>query len=414
MADSLRIVWLKTGPLHPLDTGGKIRTYNMLRELKRKNRVTYLSLWPAGTPDEAREQAGEYSDKQIWIPWQETRKRSARFFLELAQNLFLNRLPYAIQKYRSKLWTDAMRQADESDEYDLIICDFLTPAINLFACCRQPRLPVLLFQHNVEGLIWKRTYENAGGLSKPYFHGQWQRMARFEKQACGQADQVCTVSEEDARLLADELGLKNICGAVPTGVDIDFFSQSSAPRKPKSLVFLGSMDWMPNIDGIAWFADEIWPRVKAKHSDATLTIVGRRPAPKVRELAGKDSSITVTGTVPDVRPHLADAALMIVPLRVGGGTRIKIFEGMATGIPCLSTAIGAEGLPVTHGKDHLLADRPEDFANEIDRAFTDPPRAAAIGRAGRQLVEGRFSWGKINEVFEDYCRKTVDQNRLRR
>lgn len=410
MADSLRILWLKTGPLHPLDTGGKIRTYNMLKELKRNNTVTYLSLWPADTSEDAREQADEYSHKQIWAPYEETPKRSGKFFFELASNFLATDLPYAIQKYDSRMWGDAMEQADPR-HYDLMVCDFLTPAVNLYRYHRKPRLPVLLFQHNVESLIWQRTYENAGSLSKPYFRSQWKRMEKFEKRACRMADQVCAVSEEDARLLTDELGLTNICGAVPTGVDIGFFSESKAKRRPKSLVFLGSMDWMPNIDGITWFADEIWPRVKKQHPDATLTIVGRRPAAKVKELGQRDSSITVTGTVPDVRPHLAEASLMIVPLRVGGGTRIKIFEGMATGIPCLSTRIGAEGLPVTHGEDHLLADAPEDFAREINQAFDEPKATAKIGKAGRKLVAQNFSWSKINEVFEDYCRRTVEESR---
>jgi glycosyltransferase involved in cell wall biosynthesis len=407
MADPLRILWLKTGPLHPLDTGGKIRTYNMLRELKRNNELTYLSLWPDGTPGEARAQASEYSDRQIWVPWKETRKRSFKFFVELASNFLMTGLPYAIEKYRSHLWRDAIRRADESGDHDLIVCDFLTPAVSLFPPGHKPRLPVLLFQHNVESLIWQRTAENSSGLSKPYFRSQWQRMLRFEIESCRAAGQVCTVSEEDARLLREELKLKNVCGAVPTGVDIDFFQESTEPRVPKSLVFLGSMDWMPNIDGIVWFAEKIWPRVKEKHADATLTIVGRRPVPKVLELAANDPGIVVTGTVPDVRPHLAKASLMIVPLRVGGGTRIKIFEGMATGIPCLSTRIGAEGLPVTDGKDHLLADEPADFASAIDRCFSEPKFAATLGGAGRELVASRYSWEKINEVFEGYCRAAV-------
>ena len=407
MADPLRILWLKTGPLHPLDTGGKIRTYNMLRELKRKNEVTYLSLWPEGTPEEAREQAAGYSDRQVWVPWRETPKRSPKFFCELATNLLMTQLPYAIQKYRSRLWADAIRGADESGKHDLIVCDFLTPAVNLYPPGQKPGLPVLLFQHNVESLIWQRTAENSGGVARPYFRSQWQRMLRFETAACRSADQVCAVSEEDARLLREELRLTNVCGSVPTGVDIDFFSASTGPREPKSLVFLGSMDWMPNIDGITWFAERVWPRVKEKHPGTTLTIVGRRTVAKVTELAERDASITVTGTVPDVRPYLAKAALMIVPLRVGGGTRIKIFEGMATGIPCLSTRIGAEGLPVTDGKDHLLADEPEDFVAAIDRCFENPDFAVRLGQAGRDLVTSRYSWSRINEVFEGYCRATA-------
>ena len=409
MSDRLRILWLKTGPLHPLDTGGKIRTYNMLRELKRENEVTYHSLWPHGTPEEARGAASEYSDKQVWVPWKETTKRSVGFFIELGRNFGLTQLPYVIDKYASKTWATSIQQAEESGAYDLIVCDFLTPAVNLYTGGRRPTLPVLLFQHNVESLIWQRTFENAKGISRPYFRSQWRRMVRFEKDACAKADQVCAVSEEDAKLLRDELKLTNICGAVPTGVDLEFFKPADVERRPLNLVFLGSMDWMPNIDGIGWFAEEVWQMVKSKHPDAKLTIVGRRPAPAVRALGEKDKAITVTGTVDDVRPYLHDASAMIVPLRVGGGTRIKIFEGMATGIPCLSTRIGAEGLPVTHGKDHLLADKPDDFAKEIAFLFDNPEKAKAIGDAGRKLVVDSYGWSKVNEVFVDHCRKTVDE-----
>ncbi len=409
MADSLRILWLKTGPLHPLDTGGKIRTYNMLRELKREHEVTYHSLWPHGTDESARELAAEYSTRQIWIPWKETPKRSLAFFSELAMNFGMSRLPYAIDKYVSSMWADAIQQAEKSGASNLIVCDFLTPAVNLYSRRRRPKLPVLLFQHNVESLIWKRTYENAGGVARPYFRNQWQRMLRFEKEACAQADQVCAVSVEDANLLRTELGLTNVCGAVPTGVDLDFFQPSREGRKPLSLVFLGSMDWMPNIDGICWFTKEVWPTVKAKHPDAHLTIVGRRPVPAVRELGERDSAITVTGTVDDVRPYLAEASAMIVPLRVGGGTRIKIFEGMATGIPCLSSRIGAEGLPVTHGDDVLLADEPAEFAREINFLFEQPAKAKAIGDRGRKLVAANYGWSKVNEVFVSHCLATVNQ-----
>lgn len=409
MSDKLRILWLKTGPLHPLDTGGKIRTYNMLRELMREHEVTYHSLWPEGTPEEARGAASEYSTKQIWIPWKETAKRSPKFFLDLAKNFGLTQLPYAIDKYGSRTWADSIQQAEDSGGYDLIICDFLTPAINLYARGRRPSLPVLLFQHNVESLIWKRTYENAKGISRPYFRNQWQRMLRFEKEACAKADQVCAVSEEDAKLLREELGMSNVCGAVPTGVDLDFFQPQQVERKPLNLVFLGSMDWMPNIDGINWFADEVWPAVKAKHPDAKLTIVGRRPVPAVRALADRDDAITVTGTVDDVRPYLHEAAAMIVPLRVGGGTRIKIFEGMATGIPCLSTRIGAEGLPVTHGENVLLADEPDDIAKEIGFIFEAPEKAQAIGDSGRRLVAENYGWSKVNDVFLKHCRSTVEK-----
>jgi len=406
--DPLRILWLKTGPLHPVDTGGKIRTFNMLRELRKRNPLTYLSLWPEGTPESARQDAHQYSDDQRWVPWREAPKRSLRFVFQLGINFAGSRLPYAIQKYLSRAWAAEIRHADGSGKFDLIVCDFLTPAVNLYYGDHRPQTPVLLFQHNVESLIWQRHYETAqGGVRRSYMHGQWQRMRKFEARACSLAGKVCAVSEEDARLLREQFQLNNVCGAVPTGVDLDFFQLSAAPRTPRSLVFLGSMDWMPNIDGCVWFADEMWPLVKRKFPDATLTIVGRKPAPKVLELAARDASIKVTGTVDDVRPHLAAGEVMVVPLRVGGGTRIKIFEAMATGIPCVSTRIGAEGLPVQHGEHIALADTPADFASEICALFENADRRRALGQNARDLVEKNFGWPSINAVFERYCRETV-------
>ena len=410
--DPLRILWLKTGPLHPVDTGGKIRTFNMLRELRRKNPLTYLSLWPEGTPESARKDAHQYSDDQLWIPWREAGKRSVKFVWQLGINFAGSRLPYAIHKYLSAQWAAEIRHLDASGKFDLIVCDFLTPAVNLYANNYRPQTPVLLFQHNVESLIWQRHYETAqGGVRRSYMHGQWQRMRKFEALACSLADKVCAVSEEDARLLRESFSLTNVCGAVPTGVDLNFFQLSPAPRTPRSLVFLGSMDWMPNIDGCGWFADEMWPLVKQKFPDATLTIVGRKPAPKILELAARDPRIKVTGTVDDVRPHLAAGEVMVVPLRVGGGTRIKIFEAMATGIPCVSTRIGAEGLPVNHGEHIALADTPADFANEICSLFDNADRRRAFGQNARDLVEKNFGWPSINAVFERYCRETVAAQR---
>jgi len=405
MSDRLRILWLKTGPLHPLDTGGKLRTFNMLRELQRRHHVTYLALCPPDTGGTVKQSAREYSQAQIWIPWRETKKMSPAFFAGLARNQFLSRLPYVIQKYQSPAMAAVIREADQAGKFDLIICDFLTPAVNLLPGPGRPATPTLLFQHNVESLIWQRTFETARGtLKRAYLRGQWRRMVAYEREACSRVNSVVAVSGEDCRLLRAELGLANILGSVPTGVDTEFFQPSSRQPQPCSLVFLGSMDWMPNIDGVMFFTEEIFPLVKQTLPGVTLTIVGRNPPARVRELAGRDPAIKVTGTVDDVRPHLAAAEAMIVPLRVGGGTRIKIFEAMATGIPVIATRIGAEGLPVNHGEHVLLADAPADFARETVALLTQPEQRQRIGQAGLRLVREQFGWAAVNEVFEGYCR----------
>jgi glycosyltransferase involved in cell wall biosynthesis len=400
---TLRILWLKTAPLHPLDSGGKLRTYHMLRELNRDHDVTFLSLLPEGTPPSAPKSAGEYSGRQIWIPWRETAKRSVRFFLEIAANFTFSRLPFVIAKYWSAQMAQAIREEDAARKHDLIVCDFLTPSVNLFADFRPPTTPTLLFQHNVEALIWERLHDTARGAKRAYFRGQWQRMLRYERDACSRCHGVVGVSDADCELLREKVGLTNVLGSVPTGVDVEYFDAFQPQPKPGSIVFLGSMDWMPNIDGALWFAAEMWPRIKASVPNATWAIVGRKATPAIRALADADPAIRVTGSVEDVRPYLAEAAIMIVPLRIGGGTRIKIYEGMAAGLPVISTRIGAEGLSVRDGENIVLADAPEEFAQMTATLLTQETRRSAIAQNGRNLVREHFSWRRITGVFAGYC-----------
>jgi glycosyltransferase involved in cell wall biosynthesis len=403
----LKILWLKTGPLHPLDTGGKLRTYHMLRALRANHQITFLALC---SPEQkaATAKAGEYSDAQYWIDWNETPKRSAQFLVELATNLTISNLPYVISKYRSAAMARAIRQFDIEREFDLIICDFLTPSINLFANGWWTKTPVLLFQHNVESLIWKRLYETASGIKRIYFRRQWKRMVAYEKKACSAADVVVAVSDEDAALLRSELGLTNVLGAVPTGVDAaGFASCRNVKKTPYSLVFLGSMDWMPNIDAVLWFARETFPALKKQFPELTLTVVGRNPTPEIRHLA-EISGIEITGTVDDVRPYMARSEVMIVPLRVGGGTRVKIFEGMAAGLPIVSTRIGAEGLPIRDGENILLADTPESIAQNIATLFTKSELRQKVGRNAAEFVTKHFSWESATRKFEEYCKRAVE------
>lgn len=404
----VNIVWLKTGPLHPLDTGGKIRTYHMLRELMKKHRVTYLALCDDRTDDGIKRQAAEYSHDQIWIPWHETPKRSVRFLVEVASNLIASRLPYVIQKYRSPEMTAAAGLMVSEAGCDILICDFLTPAINVAGLLKPKGVKTLLFQHNVESQIWRRLRDTAHGcIKRAYFNGQWRRMERFEHDAASWFDGVVGVSDDDCRIMREQLGLGNILGSVPTGVDTDFFQSHKSEKKPGSIIFLGSMDWMPNIDAVEYFVEAIFPRIKQKTPEATFTIVGRNPPGRVRVLAAQDPSVCVTGTVDDVRPYIASAAAVVVPLRAGGGTRIKIFEAMAAGAPVVSTSIGAEGLPVLHGRHILLADEPEDFASCVARLLREPSLRGEIGGNGLELVRSRFSWESVAKVFENYLQKLL-------
>ena len=400
----MRILWLKTAPLHPLDTGGKLRTYNMLKALRRQHRITYLSLCPANTPEAVLEQASEYSTNQRWIPWEETRKGSFPFYLELLGNALLSRRPYIIGKYLSASMSRAVRDLDRDGAHDVVVCDFLAPSANLVAASDTVSTPTVLFQHNVESMIWERLTKTAEtSLKRAYFRMQWQRMRRFEATACAWFDGVIGVSPEDCQVMREEYGLDNVLGHVPTGVDADYFQAVTRPRRAGSVLFLGSMDWMPNIDAVEFFVEQAYGHVKQGIEGATLTVVGRNPPQAVTQLAARDPTITVTGTVPDVRPYLAEATVCVVPLRVGGGTRIKIFEAMAAGLPVVSTRIGAEGLPVEHEEHLLLADDPRHFAEAVVRLLSDPGAAHEMAARALTLVREQFSWDAATRVFEELC-----------
>lgn len=392
----MHILWLKTELLHPVDKGGRIRTYHMLRALKARHRVTYLTLDDGQAAPDAAEKAAEYSDALVRVPHRNAAKRSPRFYAELVANLF-SRLPYAVAKYRSPGLTRELRRLVRDEQVDLVICDFLAPSLNV---PDDLGAPVVLFQHNVEAMIWQRHAEvRTNPLARAYFREQWRRMARFERQECRRFDRVIAVSRKDAEVMQQEYG---VAGAVdvPTGVDTDYFRPSGeVETEGRNMVFTGSMDWLPNEDGIRWFVDEVLPLVHEEEPEATLTVVGRHPPSAIRELAQLDHRVQVTGTVPDVRPHVERAALFVVPLRIGGGTRLKIFEAMAMERPVVSTTIGAEGLPVTGGHDIVLADSAADFAAAVVRLLRDPAERQAVGKRAARKVRAENAWDKVAERF---------------
>ncbi|MBL9151732.1 MAG: glycosyltransferase [Verrucomicrobiales bacterium] len=403
----LRLLWVKSGPLHPLNTGGRRRTHAMLRELNRQHRVTWLAGLPEGTALDPAEPDDPYAAEKIWIPTRESRKGSPRFAAELAANQLFSRLPYVLSRYRSAAVRDRLIALDRSGAFDLIVCDFLTPAVHFTGWER--RTPAVLFQHNIEAQIWQRlAQEKTQPLVRAYFQGQYRRMWRAERDLSAAFDGVITVSPEDHDLALREYGLKNLLGAVPTGVDTDFFQPPAAPRDPAGpIAFLGSMDWMPNVECVQFFAHDILPAIRRRYPDCRFRIIGRNPTPAVRRLAVDLPGIEITGTVDDVRPHLDAASLLVVPLRSGGGTRIKIFEAMAQGVPVVSTTIGAEGLPVTDGRDILIADQPDTFADAVIRLLDQPDFAATLARQAREKLVASHSWSRVAATFIDLCAPVI-------
>jgi len=266
------------------------------------------------------------------------------------------------------------------------------PAVNLR---RALPCPSILFTHNVEAEIWRRHAENAAQpLSRMLYRQQWRRMLRFEGRTLARFDRLLAVSDADEQTFRRLYGHETLApiDVVATGVDTSFFTPTpDAFVRPKHLAFVGSMDWMPNEDGVLFFCREVLPRVRQSEPDVTLSIVGRAPTPAVKRLA-QESGIEVTGTVDDVRAYLGQACATIVPLRVGGGTRLKIFEAMAAGKAVISTTIGAEGLPTESGRHLLIADDAEAFAAAVVRIVREPELRRRLEREARTLVTRHYDW----------------------
>jgi sugar transferase (PEP-CTERM/EpsH1 system associated) len=391
----MHILWLKSDLLLPLDNGGRLRTWNLMRHLAKRHDITYLGF--SETQQSAADLAGmrEVCTDLIAIPRSDPPKGSWRFYVDAARHL-ADPLPYAIGKYRSPEFTRRLRGLLAERTFDLIVCDFLFPAINL---PRELPCPAVVFTHNVESEIWRRHTETRTGALGRFLYGmQYRRMLRYERRALARFDGVLAVSEADSetleRLYPD--AIRRPVQIVPTGVDTEYFTPAAcpSPAASRSVVFTGSMDWLPNEDAMLFFCRETLPLIRREEPGVTLSIVGRAPTPAVSALA-RQHGVIVTGRVEDVRPYVRDAAVYVVPLRIGGGTRLKIFEAMAMGKAVVSTGVGAEGLPVTDGEQVWLADQPQAFASAVVSLLRDVHRRRHLEEAARALVLERYDWSAV-------------------
>ena len=409
----LRILFHNCRILHPLNGGDRIRTFNMLKELRKRHHITYLCLRTPADSEESVALASEYCHELIPVAHAVKNKRGLRFYAEVLGNTFFGKYPFLASKYVSAESIAHLSRLIAGGQFDLLICDYLAPMGNLLELPERPRVPMMLFQHNVESVIFKRHAETATNpLKRALYRKQWRAVERMEQQAAAFVDTQVAVSESDASLF-QEMGMRNVLGAVPTGVDCEFFQPPAQPPKRPVLAFLGAMDWEANQDAVRWFTTEVLPRIRARVPAAEFLGIGRNPPASLRALAASDPLVRLTGTVPDVRPHMAEAAAMVLPLRVGGGTRIKVYEAMAMGTPVISTTIGAEGLDYTHGKNILIADTAEAFANEAIALLSDAARAAEIAAEARRHVAENYSWGSVASIFGHYCEQTVERAKPR-
>jgi polysaccharide biosynthesis protein PslH len=395
----VRILWLNAGLLLPLDKGGKLRTWHLMRHLARRHSITYVCFADPNEKKEHREGMVEVCNSLVTVPRSDPAKGSTAFYMDAVRHV-VNALPYAVGKYQSDEYAGRVQYLLQHGRFDVMVADFLPPVANL---PKSIPVPAVLFTHNVEAEIWRRHAENASNpLSRILLKQQWHRMLRFEREALTRFDLVLGVSDTDRETFARLYpgALRRSVHVVQTGVDTAYFTPMPGQERPRHLVFTGSMDWLPNEDGVLYFVRDILPRLRAIEPDITLSIVGRTPTPAVQRLAA-ENGIAVTGRVDDVRPHVAAAEVYIVPLRIGGGTRLKIFEAMSMAKAVVSTTIGAEGLPVTPGRDIVLADEPAAFADAVVQLIRDREKRQSIERAARDLVVQKYDWAAVSRDFEE-------------
>jgi sugar transferase (PEP-CTERM/EpsH1 system associated) len=401
----MRILWLKSDLLLPLDKGGKLRTWHLMRQLAKRHAITFLSYADPEQPRDDVEGMHEVASEVITVPKRDPAKGTLAFYLDAARHLIDPR-PYAVAKYDTREYRQALADALARTSFDLIVCDFLPPAVNM---PRQLPCPGVLFTHNVEAEIWRRHAGTTSSAVKRFLYGaQHRRMLRFEGDTLKRFEGVLAVSDADRETFGRLYpgAAPHPIHVVPTGVDTTFFAPASdvpeaaSPAASRTLIFTGSMDWLPNEDAMLFFCRDILPLVRAEEPDVKLSIVGRAPTPAVKRLAA-EHGVTVTGRVDDVRPYMRDAAVYVVPLRIGGGTRLKIFEAMAMAKAVVSTTVGAEGLPVTGGEHLLLADEPRGFARAVVRLLRDVEKRRSVEQAARQLVVAKYDWSVVAGDLEE-------------
>lgn len=396
----MHILWLKIGGLWPVDRGGRRRTFEILAALCRRHTVTLITTH--GEHDSPRAlQLALPRCRLISVPYTLPARGTAAFAWALLRS-WSSVLPVDLLKCRVPAVMATATRALAENDVDVVVADFLAA----FANVPKTQLPTLLFEHNVEHVIWRRLAESERRpLRRALLELEWRKMRHCERRAVGRANVTVAVSDADRSLLAG-LAPSGRTAVVATGVDTRFFSRNGFAETPHRIAFCGAMDWYPNEHAVRWFLTEIWPRIRRAEPAATFCVIGRNPSDQLAA-AVHSAGAELTGTVTDVRPFLGAAEAVVVPLAIGGGTRLKIFEALAMGKAVVSTTIGAEGLPLVKGRHILIADSAPAMARQVIGLLRNPKRRRALAEAGRKLVQQHFSWSQIARDFaaqvEEVC-----------
>jgi sugar transferase (PEP-CTERM/EpsH1 system associated) len=394
----MRLLFLTPQLPYPPHQGTSLRNFNLIAQLAKRHRVCLLTFLE---PDQSLDDAGPLRDMCEWIDPVPVPQRSS--ILRLRQMLTTRRPDMAWRlwspPFRDRL---AMRLAEAPFDVVQIEAIELAPYLPTISHARresaEPRPLIVYEDHNAEWVLQKRaclTDLRIPGRwpAAVYSLIQWMRLKRYEADACRCADFVVAMSEADRDAIlavAPEVPVT----IVPNGIDLDEYTGYNGPAQPFDLVFTGKMDFRPNVDAMLWFGREVWPLIRQYRPQVKLAIVGQRPHARLDPLR-EASGVTITGWVADVRPYIAGATVYVAPLRVGGGTRLKLLQAMAMEAAIVATSLGAEGFPVTHGRELLLADTPTSFVQAVLALLDDPEQRAQLGATARRFAEATYGWDAL-------------------
>jgi len=407
----LHILYVSQMPASPPRFGAQARMHGLMTELARQHDVTAVMLVDDQFDiDECRRAMQAYCRDVALVPNPYGRDGVSKRLLQLRS--LASPRSFERLKVRVPALQQALDRILRGKPFDVVNLEFtFLGHCNLRQAPPGERPPALVVDsHNIDYDL-ARQYARAGGLARRLYAGaNWRKLRREELATYRDADGVYLCSMADQKRLLDHVpGARTL--VIPNAADIEYYQPRATdpPSDGRTIVFFGHLSYFPNVDGVTHFAQEIWPRIAEAHPNARLKIIGGQAPQSLQALARP--GIEFTGFVSDLRPHLAEAAAVIVPLRLGGGTRLKIVEAMAMGKAVVSTMLGAEGIEATPGRDLLVADEPAAFADAVNRLLADPGLAKRVGQSARELAVRRYAWSGAAKALESFYREILDESR---
>ena len=395
----MKILFLSPTVPYPLTDGGRIRVFNLLKQIAQKNEVSLLALETQPTDADSIRHIQDLGIRSHLVPNSSTLPRVSLSTLFLA---FFKRQPITVARYNVPAYRQKLRELLSAETFDLVHYEMFHTA----QFYSETDLPRVLSQQNVDSAIWRRLQGETSNLF--YKCAYWTQQLAFqsyERVVSPKFDAVTCTSDIDAAVFQQHCA-EDVVEVIPNGVDVTHFHPDVTSEEQAHLIYIGSMDWYPNEDAVSFFVEEVLPQIQNSVPDVKFSIVGGNPSASVQKLTDREG-VVVTGRVPDIKPYFAEATVFVVPLRIGSGTRLKILEALAMGKAVVSTTVGAEGLALRDREEIFIADEPKGFAEAVTQLLTDSSLRRKIGENGRARVEQDYDWRNIGKKLLDVYETVV-------